>query len=91
MPRKKIVCIGKCHICGSKHYQHLGGWVINGAGKLLCYEMDYETKDLRKDCFEKARNDGGTEVECINEGLQSEPSQNWARLFMEKMEEDLQR
>jgi len=54
MPRKKIVCIGKCFICGTKHYQHLPGWVINGSNKLLCYELDYERNKLRTDCFRQA-------------------------------------
>ena len=53
MPRKKIVCVGKCFICKTKHYAHLGGWVINGSGKLLCYEIDHEGQ-LRTDCFKRA-------------------------------------
>ena len=69
MPRKKIICVGKCFICQTKHYAHLGGWVINGSGRLLCYELDLETGQLRKDCFKQAIDVGRREMEFVGEGF----------------------
>ena len=45
----------------------MGGWVITGSNKLLCYELDYDGQ-LRTQCFAKNL-DRGTEVDVAGEGL----------------------
>lgn len=37
-----------CDYCGKYHYRDAGGWVVNGHGNLLCY-------DLEGGCFDKMR------------------------------------
>ena len=37
-----------CDYCGKYHYRQAGGWVVNGNGQLLCY-------DLEGGCFDKVR------------------------------------
>ena len=93
MPRKKAVSVGKCFVCDRRHYSHLGGWVFNGNGKLLCYELDYTNGELRTDCFEKAREkrDPRMGLECNRKGLRTVSAKELSRLFKANMEEDLQR
>jgi len=90
MPRKKIISVGKCRICGRKHYAHLGGWVVNGANKLLCYELDYEKGDLRTDCFERARAEGRAEMDATRKGLRPRDGEMDTAVLLGLLEGDLQ-
>ena len=90
MPRKKIICVGKCFICKTKHYAHLGGWVINGSDKLLCYELDYETGQLRKDCFTQAQTIGRSEMDVTFPRPGSRSGEDDTTALLGLLKEDLQ-
>ena len=89
MPRKKIICVGKCFICQTKHYAHLGGWVFNGSGKLLCYEIDHEGQ-LRRDCFKKAQTIGRLEMDVTFQGPGSRSGEDDTTVLLGLLKEDLQ-
>ena len=89
MPRKKIICVGKCFICQAKHYTHLGGWVFNGSGKLLCYELDHEGQ-LRRDCFQKAQTIGSSEMDVAFQGSGSRSGEDDTKVLLGLLKEDLQ-
>ena len=89
MPRKKIHCVGKCRVCEKKHYAHLGGWVVNGANKLVCYEINYETGELRTDCFDRAKDVGGPEMAVTMEGLRPGDGDMDTKVLLGLLEGDL--
>jgi len=90
--RKKAVAVGRCFVCDRIHYSHLGGWVFNGNKKLLCYEINYITGELRTDCFEKTRREAEARMglECNRSGLRTVSSKELLSKIKGNMEEDLQ-
>jgi len=90
--KKKVVSVGKCFVCNRIHYSHLGGWVFNGKNQLHCYELNFQTGELRTDCFEKTRREAEARMglECNRSGLRTVSSKELLSKIKGNMEEDLQ-
>lgn len=62
---------------------------MNGANKLLCYEINYETGQLRTDCFDRAKDVGGPEMAVTREGLRPGDGDMDTKVLLGLLEGDL--